>query len=168
RPDAVLIAGHSLSASPATDRYPICRGKSRAPGAQSARPSKKTIAADYEETRMINRRMLALAGLSVAALGALFRSARGRAEGSAGTAFEISKSEDEWRKQLNGEQFYVLRKHGTERAGSSPLDKQYATGTYLCAGCDLPLFSSKTKFNSGTGWPSFYAPLENAIGTSVD
>lgn len=82
--------------------------------------------------------------------------------------FEISKSEAEWRESLTPEQFYVLRKHGTERAGTSPLDKLYAPGIYECAGCGLPLFSSDTKFNSGTGWPSFYAPLDNAVETSVD
>ncbi|MBD2197880.1 MULTISPECIES: peptide-methionine (R)-S-oxide reductase MsrB [Calothrix] len=82
--------------------------------------------------------------------------------------FEITKTEEEWRKTLTPEQFHVLRKHGTERAGTSPLDKQYAAGTYVCAGCDLPLFTSETKFNSGTGWPSFYAPIEEAIATSVD
>ncbi|BAY61084.1 hypothetical protein NIES22_11450 [Calothrix brevissima NIES-22] len=82
--------------------------------------------------------------------------------------FEITKTEEEWRKTLTPEQFHVLRKHGTERAGTSPLDKQYAAGTYICAGCDLPLFTSETKFNSGTGWPSFYAPIEDAIATSVD
>lgn len=82
--------------------------------------------------------------------------------------FEITKTEDEWRKTLTPEQFNVLRKHGTERAHTSPLDKQYGKGTYVCAGCDLPLFSSETKFNSGTGWPSFYAPLNSAIETSID
>ena len=82
--------------------------------------------------------------------------------------FEITKTEEEWRKILTPEQFSVLRKHGTERAGTSPLDKEYRQGTFVCAGCSLPLFSSETKYNSGTGWPSFYAPLEGAIGTSVD
>ncbi len=82
--------------------------------------------------------------------------------------FEITKTEEEWRKALTPEQFHVLRKHGTERAGTSPLDKQYGQGTYICAGCDLPLFTSDTKFNSGTGWPSFYAPIEGAIATTVD
>lgn len=82
--------------------------------------------------------------------------------------FEIEKTEAEWRKSLTPEQFYVLRKKGTERAGSSPLDKQYGRGTYACAGCDLPLFSSQAKFNSGTGWPSFSAPLSGAIATSID
>jgi peptide-methionine (R)-S-oxide reductase len=82
--------------------------------------------------------------------------------------FEITKTDEEWHKILTPEQFQVLRKHGTERAGTSPLDKQYAKGTYVCAGCDLPLFTSETKFNSGTGWPSFYAPIDKAIGTTVD
>ncbi|MBF1991513.1 peptide-methionine (R)-S-oxide reductase [Fischerella thermalis CCMEE 5205] len=82
--------------------------------------------------------------------------------------FEINKTEEEWRKILTPEQFRVLRKHGTERAGTSPLDKNYADGTYVCAGCGQPLFKSETKFNSGTGWPSFYAPIEGAISTTVD
>ena len=82
--------------------------------------------------------------------------------------FEVVKSDEEWRKILTPEQFQVLREHGTERAGTSPLDKNYAAGTYDCAGCDLPLFSSETKFNSGTGWPSFYKPLDNSVGNTVD
>jgi peptide-methionine (R)-S-oxide reductase len=82
--------------------------------------------------------------------------------------FEINKTEEEWRKNLTPEQFHVLRKHGTERAGTSSLDKQYGKGTYVCAGCGQPLFTSDTKYNSRTGWPSFYAPLEEAIATSVD
>jgi peptide-methionine (R)-S-oxide reductase len=69
---------------------------------------------------------------------------------------------------LSPEQFYVLRQHGTERAGTSPLDKEHRTGTFACAGCDLPLFLSTTKYDSGTGWPSFWAPIEGAIGTSED
>ena len=84
------------------------------------------------------------------------------------TSYEIEKTEQEWREILSPEQFNVLRKHGTERSFTSPLDKEYGQGTYTCAGCDLPLFSSQTKFNSGTGWPSFYAPLDNAIATSID
>ena len=82
--------------------------------------------------------------------------------------FEIQKSDDEWRKVLTKEQFYVLRKHGTERAFTSPLNDNKVAGTYHCAGCELPLYSSKTKFDSGTGWPSFWEPLENAVGTSTD
>jgi len=82
--------------------------------------------------------------------------------------FGISKPESEWQETLTPEQFKVLRKHGTERAHTSELDKQYGEGTYACAGCGLPLFNSDTKFNSGTGWPSFFAPLEGAVGTTVD
>jgi peptide-methionine (R)-S-oxide reductase len=82
--------------------------------------------------------------------------------------FEIQKSEDEWRKLLTREQFYVLREHGTERAFTSPLNDEKRKGTFVCAGCDLPLFSSDAKYDSGTGWPSFWAPLDNAVGTSED
>ena len=82
--------------------------------------------------------------------------------------FEIMKTDEEWKKELSAEQFTVLRKHGTERAGSSPLDKSYAQGQYRCAGCGQPLFSSETKYDSGTGWPSFYAPMDNAVGTDTD
>jgi peptide-methionine (R)-S-oxide reductase len=82
--------------------------------------------------------------------------------------FEIVKPEEEWRKILTPEQFQVLRKHGTERAGTSPLDKEYDKGTYVCAGCGAPLFTSDTKYNSRTGWPSFFAPIEGAIDTSID
>ena len=83
-------------------------------------------------------------------------------------SFAVSLSEDEWRRKLSPAEFRVLREHGTERAGSSPLDKQYGEGIYHCAGCGQPLFASSTKFNSGTGWPSFYAPLDNAVETETD
>lgn len=82
--------------------------------------------------------------------------------------FEITRAEQEWRKFLTPEQFRVLRQHGTERAGSSSLDKEYRKGTFVCAGCNLPLFTSETKYNSGTGWPSFYAPIDGAVGTAID
>ena len=82
--------------------------------------------------------------------------------------YEVQKTEQEWKETLTPEEFKVLRKHGTERAGTSPLDKVYDDGTYLCAACGQPLFTSDTKFNSGTGWPSFYQPLEKAIATTVD
>jgi peptide-methionine (R)-S-oxide reductase len=83
-------------------------------------------------------------------------------------SFEVTKSDAEWKAQLSPESYRVLREHGTERAGTSPLDKEYGKGTFLCAGCGLPLFSSDTKFDSRTGWPSFWRPLDNAIGTSTD
>jgi len=82
--------------------------------------------------------------------------------------FEIQKTETEWQEVLTPEAFRVLRKHGTERAGTSPLDKVYEPGTYSCGGCGTPLFKSESKFDSGTGWPSFYLPIEEAIETSVD
>jgi peptide-methionine (R)-S-oxide reductase len=82
--------------------------------------------------------------------------------------FEVTKTDAEWKKILTPEQFQVLRKHGTERPGSSPLDANDVPGTYLCAGCALALYSSDTKFHSGTGWPSFWKPLDNAVGTSND
>ena len=82
--------------------------------------------------------------------------------------FKVNKSEEEWKQELTPQQFKVLRKHGTEPAGTSPLDKNYDKGTYVCAACGHPLFTSETKFNSGTGWPSFYAPMDDAIETSVD
>ena len=77
-------------------------------------------------------------------------------------------SDMDWRQRLNANQYMILRQHGTERAGSSPLNKEKRKGTFACAGCDLPLFSSDTKFESGTGWPSFYQPLSNAVETKTD
>jgi peptide-methionine (R)-S-oxide reductase len=118
---------------------------------------------------MFDRRSLTFAGVSAIALAAVARVASSaRAESTPAPTFEVAKSDEEWKKLLTPEQYYVLRRHGTERAFTSPLDKEYGPGIYACAGCDLPLFSSTTKFNSGTGWPSFYAPLANAVGTSVD
>ena len=85
-----------------------------------------------------------------------------------GKAFEVALSDEEWRQRLTPPQYHVLREHGTERAGSSPLDKQYDAGVYICAGCGQPLFDSQAKFNSGTGWPSFWAPLDDAVETQTD
>lgn len=82
--------------------------------------------------------------------------------------FPVSKTDTEWSQVLTPEQFRVLRKHGTERAFTSPLDKEYSSGVYVCAACGQPLFTSETKYNSGTGWPSFWQPIEGAIETSVD
>ena len=82
--------------------------------------------------------------------------------------FKINKSEAEWKSQLTYIQFYVLRKEGTERAFSSPLEKNYSAGTYVCAGCDTPLFKSEHKFNSGSGWPSFDREIKGNVAYSVD
>jgi peptide-methionine (R)-S-oxide reductase len=78
------------------------------------------------------------------------------------------KTDADWKTTLTPEQFHVLREHGTERAGTSPLNREKREGTFNCAGCGAPLFSSETKFESGTGWPSFYRPIEGAIATTTD
>ncbi len=115
---------------------------------------------------MMSRRNALLTSFGALAAAIGWRTA-GDAAGPAKT-FEITKTPEEWQKLLTPEQFYVLRKHGTERAGSSPLDKVYAAGQYNCAGCELPLFSSETKYDSTTGWPSFWKPIDNAVGMSTD
>ena len=84
-------------------------------------------------------------------------------------SYRVSYSEAEWRKRLTAAEFRILREEGTERAFSSPLDKEKRAGTFVCAGCGNRLYSSKTKFDSGTGWPSFWAPIDGgAVGTSTD
>ena len=81
---------------------------------------------------------------------------------------KIDKPDAEWRQSLSGEAYQVLRHEGTERPGSSPLNDEKRGGTYVCAGCDAPLFSSDMKFDSGTGWPSFFTTLPGAYETSRD
>jgi peptide-methionine (R)-S-oxide reductase len=80
----------------------------------------------------------------------------------------VRKTNEEWRKELTPEQYRVLRQHGTERAGTSALNHEKRTGVYFCAGCGEPLFDSATKYESGSGWPSFYQPRENAVETQTD
>jgi peptide-methionine (R)-S-oxide reductase len=115
---------------------------------------------------MIDRRIL-LASLSGLFGLAAFRWLRA-APAHAAEKFEIEKSDAEWRAQLTPQQYEILRKQGTERPGSSPLLNEHRKGIFACAGCDLPLFSSDTKFESGTGWPSFYQPLDNAVRQTED
>jgi len=91
-----------------------------------------------------------------------------RSHGASAGAFEVTHTDDEWRKLLTPAQFEVLRQSGTERPFTSPLLEEHRRGNFACAGCDLDLFSSTTKFESGTGWPSFWAPLDNAVGTEDD
>ena len=81
---------------------------------------------------------------------------------------DIPTSDEEWLARLTPEQYQVLRKHGTERAGTSPLNKEHREGVFRCAGCGQDLFASSTKFDSGTGWPSFWEPLEQAVETTTD
>jgi peptide-methionine (R)-S-oxide reductase len=112
----------------------------------------------------MNRRLLMLAGavLPVAGFSTL-----GRAEAEAET-FEVTRTDAEWRAMLTPAEYRVMREEGTERAGSSPLDKLYAPGIYQCRGCDLPVYSSDAKYDSGTGWPSFWESLPDAVGTKPD
>lgn len=84
------------------------------------------------------------------------------------TAYPVDLTDAEWRDRLTPEQYRVLRRHGTERAGTSPLDREKREGTFHCAGCDAALFASPAKFDSRTGWPSFTAPLPGAVGTRTD
>ena len=111
----------------------------------------------------MNRREVlgtALAGAAFVTVGARLRAAEG--------VFEVSRSDDEWRSMLTPLQYKVMRQEGTERAGSSPLDKLYEPGIYHCRGCDLALYSSEHKYDSRTGWPSFWQSLPNAVGTKPD
>lgn len=85
-----------------------------------------------------------------------------------GPAPRVEKTDEEWRRELTPDQFEVLRNHGTEMRGSSPLNREKRSGRFLCAGCRQALFASDTKYESGSGWPSFYTPLDGAVETSVD
>jgi peptide-methionine (R)-S-oxide reductase len=116
------------------------------------------------------RRLALVAGTST--LGLAIANALGWIPRSAAAAepekFELSHSDDEWRKLLTPNQYAVLRKEGTERPYSSPLNDEHRAGIFACAGCNLDAFSSKTKFDSKTGWPSFWQPLPNAVAQNVD
>jgi peptide-methionine (R)-S-oxide reductase len=115
---------------------------------------------------MIDRRILLASVAGLAGIAGLrwLRAAPAQAT----EKFEIEKTDAEWRAQLTPEQYQILRQQGTEPPFTSPLLEEHRKGTFACAGCDLPLFSSETKFESGTGWPSFYQPLENAVGKHQD
>lgn len=114
---------------------------------------------------MIGRRVFLLGTAASAALA--FATAL-RTGATPAQLFPVRYTEGEWRKRLTPAQYTVLRQAGTERPFSSPLNKEKRRGTFACAGCTQDLFSSSTKFESGTGWPSFWAPLENAVGTEDD
>jgi peptide-methionine (R)-S-oxide reductase len=116
---------------------------------------------------MATRRQLLIA--AGAALGLTPIVARLTRPGAAvGGDFPVRRSDAEWRARLTPAQYRVLREQGTERAFSSPLDDEKRRGTFACAGCQHPVYSSSTKFDSGTGWPSFWQPLPDAIATTVD
>jgi len=105
--------------------------------------------------------------IAIFTLGLLF-SCNSTAQKQKAESFEIEKTKAEWKKELSPEEFYVLREEGTERAFSSPLNKNYKAGTYICAACDTPLFESEHKFDSGTGWPSFDRAIEGNVAYSTD
>jgi peptide-methionine (R)-S-oxide reductase len=113
---------------------------------------------------MLKRRHVLAAGVCGAALLAAYR--YGLPDAAADERFKVAHTDAEWRALLTPAQYAVLRRQGTERPYSSPLDKEHRAGTFACAGCQLALFSSDTKFDSRTGWPSFWQPLENAAVTS--
>jgi peptide-methionine (R)-S-oxide reductase len=117
---------------------------------------------------MMNRRALLTAGAAFVALGATSRFGEAETMTSTETIDYRNLSDTEWRKRLTPQQYDILRKHGTERPGSSPLNSEKRKGTFVCAACELPLFGSTTKFESGTGWPSFYQPLPDAVETKQD
>ena len=117
---------------------------------------------------MINRRILLKTGAAVSILAVANRVGEAQTMTTTATIDYRNLSDMDWRQRLTANQYMILRQHGTERAGSSPLNKEKRKGTFACAGCDLPLFSSDTKFESGTGWPSFYQPLPNAVETKTD
>ena len=117
---------------------------------------------------MFTRRQACYAGAASVAALAIGRLARPGASHAATHPYDVTHTDAEWRKLLTPEQYDVLREEGTERPFTSALLNEHRAGTFGCAGCDLPLFSSKTKFDSGTGWPSFWAPLDGAVDESED
>jgi peptide-methionine (R)-S-oxide reductase len=117
---------------------------------------------------MMSRRNALLAGIGLAGIAAYARNLFALGARAGAEKFEVSKTEEEWKQALTPEQFQVLRQRGTELPYSSALDNERRPGLFACAACDLPLFRSETKFDSGTGWPSFFAPIEDAVRTSND
>jgi peptide-methionine (R)-S-oxide reductase len=121
---------------------------------------------------MVTRRQILLGTAGVAVVTAagvgVMRWVNSRATAASNGHFAVTKTPEEWREILTPAQYAVLREEDTERPWTSPLNDEHRKGTFVCAGCDLPLFKSETKFNSGTGWPSFYAPIEGAVETGKD
>lgn len=117
---------------------------------------------------MLTRRVVLQTLFAGAALVAGARLLSGRGTAAQAGNFEVTHTDAEWRKLLSPAQYNVLRKAGTERPYSSALLKEHRAGNFTCAGCDLDLFSSTTKFESGTGWPSFWKPLDNAVVEEKD
>ena len=119
---------------------------------------------------MITKRQFLLSGASFAGLTAVAAGFAGRSARSedASEVFEVTKTDEEWRAILSEQQYAVLREEATERPWTSELLEEHRPGTFACSGCDLPLFSSETKFDSGTGWPSFWAEIEGNVAYKED
>ena len=114
-----------------------------------------------------DRRGLLGAG-AIATIGATFAACSRSAPAAAAETFQVNHTPADWKRRLGADRFRILRQEGTEAPYTSALNNEHRRGTFLCAGCALPVFSSTTKFDSGTGWPSFYAALPNAIRTRRD
>jgi peptide-methionine (R)-S-oxide reductase len=118
---------------------------------------------------MTRRPLLAsLCSFVVSAIGLAPKGANAQAPSDTPKVEPLRLSDADWKKRLSPEQYAVLRQEGTERAGTSALNGEHRKGVFRCAGCELALFSAETKFDSGTGWPSFYAPLPGAVVTKTD
>ena len=126
-------------------------------------------AGPYVYCGMTNRRTLIATGLgALAVLPFAHRFTASPALAAGGAKFEYTLTDAQWRAKLPGAAYNVLRHEATERPFSSPLNDEHRAGAFACKGCALPLFASTTKFDSGTGWPSFYAPMKNAVATTTD
>jgi peptide-methionine (R)-S-oxide reductase len=150
---------------------PSLIGYDRAPKTGASEPEWRVGKQEHGIRNPLTRRAL-LAATGMLGLGALWAKLKlpgiGDARAAADEPFEVSHVDSEWRALLTPEQYRVLRREGTEFPFSSPLDHEKRQGTYSCGGCDLDLFSSSTKYDSGTGWPSFWKPLPHAVNSRKD
>ena len=142
------------------------RGLERKPP-DNRRASRRVILSDMPNSTTRKNAIALVASLAGAAV-LLGRRSAGPANAAAKGRFEVAYTDEQWRSRLSPAAYDVLRHAGTETSFSSPLDHETAPGTYACAGCDLALFDAKTKYDSGTGWPSFYRPLPHAVETASD
>ncbi|MBX9909580.1 MAG: peptide-methionine (R)-S-oxide reductase MsrB [Beijerinckiaceae bacterium] len=120
---------------------------------------------------MLSRRNLLSGAAAIGAVSTAGFILAGRNDGANAAVdgvFEVTRTDAEWKRLLTPAQYEVLRREGTERAFTSPLDREKRSGVFRCAGCDLPVYASSAKFDSGTGWPSFWEALPNAVGTKTD
>ncbi len=177
-----MLHGAATERSRKTRKHPRGRVVQAHSGAAKTRAAKLAPRTGFDRERLMQaqrtvegrtqmgRRDWFLAGSGLLAALGLGRLAGAAAPSEAAGAqqFAVKHSDEEWRSLLTAQQYEVLRKEGTERAFSSALNHEKRRGTFSCAGCALALFSSDTKFDSGTGWPSFWKPLDNAVGTTHD